>query len=1268
MLSTSGPLTRSRTNLFLSYRDSAIRPSHSTYSHYLDDDPILSESQGLMSDAVDGGGGGLGASTSRRGSGAVSGSVEVLPPRWVDLSDRVDEVLQRVKPKISQLDKLHAKHILPGFKDRSAEEREIDALATEITSDFRSCQRLIRQIAEMSRALLQQRVTHANAESTRLELIMAANVQTALATKVQELSGTFRKKQTAYLKHLKGLESKAADLHSHDPLFSLGEDESFSQNTLRSSQATLFVSSHGVDMQQRDAEINAIAQSIVDLADLFKDLSSMVIDQGTLLDRVDFNVEQMGGEVRAAVEELKTATKHQRRSGKCQLIFLLILLIVGCIVVIAYRPSRPPRPSTSTSVTNPPIAALPNEPPVENDIEDKRRRDGRALLGTLSEGAVEARSRDASRFLKPGRGPSLPDVKVGWVVKTEKGKSWMSRRSPVGDGRRKQSSSSSSPSSSSASAPRRRRHAGSSSSSSSGAGFATAAAVVTGAGVLTLAGRRYLTRSSMLCEEAQGASKETPSSTGLFSMNSLPSLPSLPDMADLPSLPKDLFNSFSSSSCVKAFQDLRGSLDLIQKEIEGGEDSARAGILAKKDDVSVHPELGWDAEVRLGTKVGIAERAFLRERKERMKAHFAQLMDLDEAEIDVRDLPVIAMAGSGGGYRAMINTLGSVKAAQESGVWDVVSYVSAISGSCWAINTYYSIGEGNIDRTLDHIKKRMRQHFLDPATLEWLIQPGTNQVRIVPKDGRADLDRSRLIIARFSNPQYILSGAILKEASKAGTLSLVDAYGTAVASRLYVPDDPEAKLSLENLKISHQRLHVDSGEHPLPIYCTIRHEIPRAAEVDQADSESKDEKRTDAERKGAKERKEELLLEGRWMWFETTPHEVGCDELGAWIPTWSLGRAFEGGKSVERVPELSLTIMSGVFASAFCATLYSDECFAQYFKEIKPVLRTLPFFDTINSFVMDRQPQLDSIHPLPPAELPNFLKGLDGKLRPGAPENITELSSLGFMDAGANLNIPYVPLFRRDVDIAIALDASADSQDLWFETAHQYAEARELKSWPRVDWKGLFKNLKDEASTGSSKDEKAKDEKASSDRAASKVDAAKLQEKEANLANGGKAHKEQAINPQTPPVGSAPHSKRLDNEGEKVRKEGEESTENKLPTSQEGEPPLGKCNIWIGSTKDEDTPCRNDNPTVQEVMDRDGISLVYYPLTSGPELENVSEVWCTWRFEYPEDETERLIRLARANFHSGDEQLKTLIRGVYERKKKQRLADEASDKKGRAKL
>lgn len=51
----------------------------------------------------------------------------------MDISDEVEDILNRVKGKVAALDKLHAKHVLPGFNDRSAEEREIEKATTEIT-------------------------------------------------------------------------------------------------------------------------------------------------------------------------------------------------------------------------------------------------------------------------------------------------------------------------------------------------------------------------------------------------------------------------------------------------------------------------------------------------------------------------------------------------------------------------------------------------------------------------------------------------------------------------------------------------------------------------------------------------------------------------------------------------------------------------------------------------------------------------------------------------------------------------------------------------------------------------------------------------------------------------------------------------------------------------------------------------------------------------------------------------------------------------------
>ncbi|KAI0823356.1 t-SNARE [Trametes gibbosa] len=299
--SSPNPTTRSRTLLFISYRDSRAGSSRSRRSrvitNYDDAQDEHDEHEHLINPD----------------SGHISVDAE-LPPKWVDISDQVKEILAGVEAKIVTLDKLHAKHVLPGFSDRSAEEREIETATTEITKDFRQCQTLIQRIGSIP----QHSFPPAKAGQSRHHELAAKNVQRGLAARVQELSATFRKKQRVYMEKLQGHAIKNQDLLAASGAVSLkgaagmsALDEDVEAAAASHEDAVVRqMSMPDLDLQTRDHELTEIARSISSLAELFKDLSVLVIDQGTLLDSVEYNIEQTATQMEDAVRELDVATQY----------------------------------------------------------------------------------------------------------------------------------------------------------------------------------------------------------------------------------------------------------------------------------------------------------------------------------------------------------------------------------------------------------------------------------------------------------------------------------------------------------------------------------------------------------------------------------------------------------------------------------------------------------------------------------------------------------------------------------------------------------------------------------------------------------------------------------------------------------------------------------------------------------------------------------------------------------------------------------------------
>jgi len=95
------------------------------------------------------------------------------------------------------------------------------------------------------------------------------------------------------------------------------------------------------------------------------------------------------------------------------------------------------------------------------------------------------------------------------------------------------------------------------------------------------------------------------------------------------------------------------------------------------------------ANVRIGKELAEQEKAFLKVRAIKTKRALEKFLgkSLEDCYI-----PRIAFCASGGGYRALIATVGSLMGAQIIGLLDTATYMAALSGSAWTLAAWTAIG------------------------------------------------------------------------------------------------------------------------------------------------------------------------------------------------------------------------------------------------------------------------------------------------------------------------------------------------------------------------------------------------------------------------------------------------------------------------------------------------------------------------------------------------------------------------------------------------
>ncbi len=245
-------------------------------------------------------------------------------------------------------------------------------------------------------------------------------------------------------------------------------------------------------------------------------------------------------------------------------------------------------------------------------------------------------------------------------------------------------------------------------------------------------------------------------------------------------------------------------------------------------------------------------------------------------------------------------------------------------------------------------------------------------------------------------------GSIINKVKTRGHLSLNDLWGSLIAD-IFLGTEQATGQQIYLNELSDK---ASSGTYPIPLFTSVIGE-------------------TDPE----------------YQWTEFSPFEVGSTYFNSWIPASAIGKQFNNGLCFDPLPAEKLSFLLGLFGSAYAASIKDilqairEDFEAAYEVATPSCFAWIPFINNIR---------------LSPPVMHNFAHNIET-----CPLN--QENHLTFIDAGVATNLPFPPLFRRNVKLYFVCDASSDSQ------SNIGNEMREIEAYakkhtypfPKIDYKKI---------------------------------------------------------------------------------------------------------------------------------------------------------------------------------------------------------------------
>ena len=240
-------------------------------------------------------------------------------PKYMEIYEKCDNILKDFDIEFTKLKEEQQKRIVPNFNETESKliTQNIQMISNKMTSQLKNCKRLTKDL----------KIYLANSD---LDENVKINMYQNLLNRLAETSRALQINEEMQLQkyhEFNGTEDSFFNLNNYDSI------ETTQTQNFKS------IESKKLDINKDSSqEIDQIVKTVNELKEIFQEVAQMIIFQGTILDRIDYNIYESRYNIRRGNREMEET--HQRLKSGClrrtNQILIICIFIMSILIIFKF--------------------------------------------------------------------------------------------------------------------------------------------------------------------------------------------------------------------------------------------------------------------------------------------------------------------------------------------------------------------------------------------------------------------------------------------------------------------------------------------------------------------------------------------------------------------------------------------------------------------------------------------------------------------------------------------------------------------------------------------------------------------------------------------------------------------------------------------------------------------------------------------------------------------------------------------------------------------